>query len=51
MFNNYNGFHLVQSYHDLRHMRKYHPANAVTRFVKVVIVALVTLLLWNISSA
>jgi sodium-dependent dicarboxylate transporter 2/3/5 len=50
MFNNYNGFHLVQSYHDLRHMRKYHPSNAVTRFIKVVIVALVTLLLWNMPT-
>ena len=50
MFNNYNGFHLVQSYHDLRHMRKYHPSNAVTRCIKVVIVALVTLLLWNMPT-
>ena len=29
MFNNYKGFHLVQSYHDLRHMRKYHPTNSL----------------------
>lgn len=50
MFNNYNGFHLVQSYHDLRHMRKYHPSNTVTRCIKVVIVALVTLLLWNMPT-
>ena len=50
MFNNYNGFHLVQSYHDLRHMRKYHPSNAFTRCIKVVIVALVTLLLWNMPT-
>ena len=50
MFNNYKGFHLVQSYHDVRFMRKYHPSNAFTRFVKIAIVALVTLLLWNMPA-
>ena len=50
MFNNYNGFHLVQSYHDLRHMRKYYPTNAYKRFLKIVIVAIVTLLLWNMPA-
>ena len=50
MFNNYNGFHLVQSYHDLRHMRKYYPTNAYRRFLKIVIVAIVTLLLWNMPA-
>ena len=50
MFNNYKGFHLVQSYHDLRHMRKYHPSNAFMRFMKIGIVALVTLLLWNMPT-
>ncbi len=50
MFNNYKGFHLVQSYHDVRFMRKYHPSNAFTRVVKIAIVALVTLLLWNIPA-
>ena len=50
MFNNYKGFHLVQSYHDLRHMRNYHPSNAFMRFMKIGIVALVTLLLWNMPT-
>ncbi len=50
MFNNYQGFHLVQSYHDLRAMRKYHPSNDFKRLLKVVFVALVTLLLWNMPS-
>ena len=39
MFNNYKGFHLVQSYHDLRHMRKYHPTNTFVRFAKIAVVA------------
>ena len=50
MFNNYKGFHLVQSYHDLRHMRKYHPSNAFVRFIKILIVAMVTLTLWNMPA-
>ena len=50
MFNNYKGFHLVQSYHDLRHMRKYHPTNTFVRFAKMAVVALVTLLLWNMPT-
>ena len=50
MFNNYQGFHLVQSYHDLRHMRKYYPTNAYKRFLKILIVAIVTLFLWNMPT-
>jgi len=50
MFNNYQGFHLVQSYHDLRAMRKYHSSNDFKRLFKVVFVALITLLLWNMPA-
>ena len=50
MFNNYQGFHLVQSYHDLRHMRKYYPTNTYKRVLKILIVAIVTLLLWNMPT-
>ncbi len=44
MFNIYEGFHLVDTYHQLRHQRKYSPT--VKRFVKMGLVLLVTLLLW-----
>ena len=50
MFNNYKGFHLVQSYHDVRFMRKYHPSNAFTRVAKILLVAFVTLFLWNMPA-
>ena len=50
MFNNYKGFHLVQSYHDVRFMRKYHPSNAFTRVAKIFLVAFVTLFLWNMPA-
>ena len=44
MFNIYEGFHLVDTYHQLRHQRKYSPT--IKRFVKMGLVLLVTLLLW-----
>jgi sodium-dependent dicarboxylate transporter 2/3/5 len=50
MFNNYNGFHLVEAYHAMRHLRKYHPSNAVVRALKIALVAIVTLLLWNMPA-
>ncbi len=50
MFNNYNGFHLVEAYHTMRHLRKYHPSNAVVRALKIALVAIVTLLLWNMPA-
>ena len=47
MFHIYHGFHLVDAYHDKRHQRKYHPTNKVLRLLKMALVLLVTLLLWN----
>ena len=48
MFHIYEGFHLVETYHKMRHQRKYNPDTK--RAVKIAIVALVTLLLWNIPT-
>ena len=50
MFHIYEGFHLVETYHKMRHQRKYHPEDSTKRVVKIAIVALVTLLLWNIPT-
>ena len=43
MFHIYEGFHLVETYHKMRHQRKYNPDTK--RAVKIALVALVTLLL------
>ena len=43
MFHIYEGFHLVETYHKMRHQRKYNPDTK--RAVKIAIVAVVTLLL------
>ena len=48
MFHIYEGFHLVETYHKMRHQRKYTPDTK--RAVKIAIVAIVTLLLWNIPT-
>ena len=50
MFHIYEGFHLVETYHKMRHQRKYHPEDSTKRVVKIALVALVTLLLWNIPT-
>jgi sodium-dependent dicarboxylate transporter 2/3/5 len=50
MFHIYEGFHLVDAYHQLRHQRKYHPEDSTKRVLKIAIVAIVTLLLWNMPS-
>ena len=48
MFHIYEGFHLVETYHKMRHQRKYNPDTK--RAIKIAIVAIVTLLLWNIPT-
>ena len=50
MFHIYEGFHLVETYHKMRHQRKYHPEDSTKRVIKIALVALVTLLLWNIPT-
>ena len=48
MFHIYEGFHLVETYHKMRHQRKYNPDTK--RAIKIALVALVTLVLWNMPS-
>ena len=50
MFHIYEGFHLVETYHKMRHQRKYHPEDSTKRVIKIALVALVTLLLWNMPA-
>ena len=50
MFHIYEGFHLVDAYHKMRHQRKYHPADGTKRAIKIALVALVTLFLWNMPT-
>ena len=42
MFHIYEGFHLVDAYHKMRHQRKYHPEDSTKRVLKIALVAIVT---------
>lgn len=50
MLSTYRGLHIVEAARNFRHEHKYHPSNNTKRVIKIAIVALVTLLLWNIPS-
>ena len=50
MLSTYRNLHIVDAARQFRHERKYHPSNTMKRFVKIAIVVLVTLLLWNMPS-
>ena len=50
MLSTYRNLHIVDAARQFRHEHKYHPGNRMKRFVKIAIVALVTLLLWNMPS-
>ena len=48
MLSNYRGLHLVEAARNLRHSYKY--GDAAIRVFKIALVALVTLLLWNMPA-
>ncbi|MBR6715209.1 MAG: SLC13/DASS family transporter [Prevotella sp.] len=50
MFNNYRGFHLVEAHHNLRHSQWFHPNKVIKKGIQAAIVAIITLLLWNIPA-
>ena len=46
----HRGAHLIEAGHDFRHARKYSPDKLNSRLVKMLIVLVVTLTLWNIPT-
>ena len=50
MFNNYRGFHLVESLHNVSRANFFHPDKRMGNIIKLIIVAVVTLLLWNLPA-
>ena len=51
MFKSFHGFHLVEAYHQAHHDHKYHPNTVEKKFAKALIVAIVTLFLWNVPTS
>ncbi|MBR5063006.1 MAG: SLC13/DASS family transporter [Prevotella sp.] len=50
MFNNYIGFHLVETLHYAHVDRIFHPSKVIKKWYGAAFVAIVTLLLWNIPT-
>ncbi len=50
MLSTYRSLKIVDAARQLRHERKYHPSNHLKRFIKIALVALVTLFLWNMPA-
>ena len=47
MFHIYKGYELVEAYHNMRTNRRFHPSGGFKKTAQAVIVAIITLLLWN----
>ena len=50
MFHIYRGYELVESYHNMRMGRRFHPSGRFKKSVQAFFVLLVTLLLWNLPT-
>ncbi len=50
MFHIYKGYELVEAYHNMRMGRRFHPTEGFKKTVQAIIVAIVTLLLWNLPA-
>ncbi len=50
MFKSFYGFHLVDAYHKMRH-EVYQPGRVFKKSVEALVVAIVTLVLWNLPSS
>ena len=50
MLSNYRGLHIVEAARNFRHEHKYQPSNTAKRIIKIALVVLVTLLLWNMPA-
>ena len=48
MFKNFDGYHLVEAYHKMRHEQRYHPGRVFKKSLEAVFVIIVTLVLWNL---
>ena len=50
MFKNFNGIHLVEAYHKMRQEQKSRPSRVLKKIVEALVVALVTLVIWNLPT-
>lgn len=50
MFKSFNGIHLVDAYHKMRQEKKSQPARVMKKIIEALIVAVVTLVIWNLPT-
>lgn len=51
MFKNFTGYNLIESYHRMRHVKKYQPNRVTKKLIEAIVVLIVTLVLWNLPSS
>lgn len=51
MFKNFNGIHLVDAYHKMRQEKKSRPSRVAKKIIEAIIVAIVTLIVWNLPQS
>ncbi len=48
MFKNFDGYHLIEAYHKMRHEKKAHPGRVFKKSLEAIFVLIVTLVIWNL---
>ena len=48
MFKSFDGYHLIEAYHKMRHAQRYHPKRVLKKSLEAILVILVTIVLWNL---
>ena len=51
MFKSFYGYHLIESYHKMRHEHKTQPSRVLKKLIQALIVLGVTLFLWNVPTS
>ncbi len=50
MFKNFNGIHLVDAYHKMRQEKKSRPSRVMKKIIEAIVVAIITLTIWNLPT-
>ena len=48
MFKSFDGYHLIEAYHKMRHEKKAHPGRVLKKSLEAILVLIVTLVVWNL---
>ena len=48
MFKSFEGYHLIEAYHNMRHEKKAHPSRVFKKLLEAFFVLIVTLAIWNL---